>query len=795
MSKYGIKRGHRNVSKYFGGSSKENPAFGYEKIHRSPGKLTTTLPTLSAILFLLTACGNDDGVVISVSPQPVASPTNLPISGLDMAGMDCFKVKVNTGNTLLTSTPTVVQNETSLQLQPALNVVPAENVEGPVTGEITLGTLKTVVDWLKVQRCDKQVTFNFVLNVDTHAPVCEEGSQNDGGSVLLQCDNDGDVIDVQTGQVIAHVGSTAVVPVDQLARTRDVVVQDAAGNISQPTTLSLATDVQQIPGQIRVNPQTKIVEIEIMSNGWAIIDVNGVQTLVSPGNSWLGISGANGNSVPVNNLHGRDTQLLIQVPPQGQPIVQITDLQVKGGNYVATASCVVPTSISESNCIISFGGETNIIEGNGTVAEIKTDAIIGGSHEMPVTACDTVGDCATPLVVQVPAYQPFDGAGVFTTRKEGKNDFQVVVQHPDPTSSLEPQSSPVVNQDNAAMQVTWVKKFVNSLMPSKVTKTVDCKPNAAKSNTNVTVFDCRAAKHGTVTAGAKIKEKGGEEVFIASQPAVIENLPVLSRGALELLPPVTFISLALLGIILVKRAKNNMESGANATRVRSFFNNINVVGTGSELHDNMDYYLKALSAKGYATDFYRRLIIQKVSFREIESEIRDFTHMYGYSPDALSLFINKYIKITGKDTIENLRGFIEERDDLLGMLLGRLNEFLGMVAQSGEEGMVNLSSQVVRDEKMFDFLKSLYELRDDRDHWFWKEANREVSDKEKGMKREFPNIRRKTIELILLANLREKGELEDRRWGKWISFFNKKRRGADLHRKEVLEIVKKVNLV
>lgn len=787
-----MKHGHRKVSRYSSGSSKENPFYGSERKWRSPGKLTTRLTTISVILFLLTACGNDEGIVISVSPQPVANPMDLPISGVDMNGMDCSKVKIETGGNLLVGSPTVVQNEKSLQLEPALSVVPAEDVEGPVTGEITLGTLKTMIDWLKVQRCDKQVTFNFVLNVDTHAPVCEEGSQDGGSSVLLQCDNAGNVIDVQTGQVIAHVGSNAVVPIDPLSRTRDVIVQDAAGNISQPTTLSLATNCQQIPGQIRVNPQTQQVEIEIMCDGPAMINVNNNQTQVGPGNNWLGISGANGQNVPVD-FHGRQTQLSIQVAPQGQPFAQITNLRIEGGNVIADASCVVP--LLGDQCVISFAGETNTIPGNGAVAQIRTDAKIGQSHDEPITVCDTIGDCAPPLTTQVPAYLPFEGAGVFTTRQEGKRDFQVVIQHPDSSGSLEPQDDPIAIQDNAAMEVPWVNWWVSTFTPSKATKPVDCKPNTSSSNANVTVFDCRGARHGTVNVGANIKEKGGEAVFLASQPGLPEKLPVLSKMSLEAAPYGAIMMVALLGTIAFKKIKSKMESSANITRVRSFFEIINAFRTGKELHENMDYYLKALSSKGFAADFFKRLIIQKVSFEKIESEMRDFAYMHGYNPDALLLFIKNYVKVTSKDAVKNLKRFIEERDDLLGMLLGRLDEFLGTVAQAGEDGMVNLNSRVVRDEKIFIFLKSLYELRDDRDHWFWKEANREASDNENGMKREFPNIRRKTIELILLAQLKERGELDERRWGLYIRFFSKARRGSDLLLEDAKKMTKKVQLV
>lgn len=721
------------------------------------GRLRAPAATLFLLSWLMASCGGKEGVQITVGNGFITGEKDINVSGLPQGIMssmspDCTLITISGGADLLKSVP-VIANDFS-----SAHVIPNENVEGSVLGEAQFGSKNPLGG------CRNEFQFDFVLNIDTKPTTCQEVSQS-GGNVTLICDGQGQIIDRNSNQVLATISSPATVPVDQSARTRDVVIVDPAGNRNEME-VNLATTCSQIPGLVRVDPNTKQVQIQLVCDGPGVVTVGNQTTNIATGENWANHSG--GSQLGNVNYKQHNTSFSIGIPSQSPPVIQTNGFRYEGGNLVTDASCI--TALGD-NCTVYLDGNANQIPGNFMPSIVSADAIIGGNRDVTLQACDSLGNCVSGTH-QAPEYAPFRniGASVLTSPKDKL--AQIVITHPDEGKNLSGVEVSVVQHDP-----TENRGFNRIFKKGQtITQQADCQTNQASSGQNITVFDCRLPfASGRLEVNFEAKEVGGGSSGVMVVPSTMPELNILGKLGVESTPYLTGMALAALVAYGIKRThRRYVEAKKDMTKQNflQFMNEYQFPDDPKERKVWFDTYRKNLYVFGNKHNAYERLFIQKMRLKEI-MEMRTAENKQ-YGPEALLTFIDAYVNDDAAESLirTTLKGFGNERLGVLQTLLTNMDQYFESAIRN-TDGVIKIRRKVVENEQFVTLLKKM--LKSKGVEWLWFEADRTMSvldapHSRSGKQRRYPHISKESVRYMLLAYLKLPGN--EKKWTEFYTLFN-----------------------
>jgi hypothetical protein len=722
----------------------------------SVGKLKAPATTLFILSWLMASCKGKNDIEIRLTNDYITGPENIVVSGIPQGATnglspECTVITITGGADLLEAVPVISDDFASV------DVTPKAGVEGPVTGSAEFGKTGTF-------GCKTEHVFPFVLNIDTDPTTCDELSQG-GGNITLMCDGEGQILDKNTGQVLATIASPATVPVDQNARTRSVIVQDPAGN-QKEMTVSLATNCQQVAGVVQFNSETDKVQIQLTCDGPGVVSIGNEKTKVNTGANWANLpqgGGATGNV----NFNEHNTAFSILLTPQNGPTINVQNLRNEGGELVADANCI--TAMGD-NCIISFDGESNTIPGRQQPGKISTDADIGPAHNITVQACDTVGNCSTGTTT-APDYNPFGNIQTRVITDPKNKKAQVIIQHPDEADNIE-EVHVSVNQHDPK-ENRGFNRVLNNKKPIVVQ--ADCNVNAG-SNGNVTIFDCNLPfDSGRLEVRYNAVEAGGGESGAISVPSTMPELGLIRTIGVEASPYATGLMVAALvgvGISRMRHQYKDILADRGRQEFLQFMNEYTFPQDTKERQEYVNYFRKELVLFGNKRNAYEKLFNLKLKLKEV----MDLTIPVNtdYNPESLFLFFKSYLNDQAAESLmrTTLKDFDREREGVKQTLLTNLDQYIQSAIAITDQ-TVEVRRKALINDKFIDLLKMV--LRSPDNGWFWEEAKRTIPvpnvrtiQTEKHKK--YPHISKASVRYLLLAYLKDTKSM-DKHWDEYYELF------------------------
>lgn len=733
----------------------ENRAALKKEALGSRASLRLPITTLFILSWLTASCSGKKDVNISLSSNYITEAGDLTVSGLpqelvSQLSPDCTVITLTGGADLLNQVP-IVSDDFHI-----VSVDPKMGQEGTVSGDAQFGT--------KGLFGCKSESFPFSIQVDTKPTNCAPmafGSNN----ITLMCDGEGQVLDKNTNEVLATIASPATVAIDPNVRSRNVVVQDPAGNEVEME-VSLPTDCQQVPGLVRFNDETGSVQIQLFCNGSGSATVGGKSTNVMTGENWVDLPGGQPAAGNVN-FKNTNTTFSILLPPQGAPSLQIGNVRNEGGRMVADVSC--QTSLGDT-CSITLDGEATNASGKNVPTSVSADADIGEAHDVTLSACDTLGNCVTTNV-PAPAYKPFDGAlGTAVVNAKAKN-VRVSVVHNDPGRNIS-NVSVSLSQHDPAEGRGFNRIFKKG---EEIVVQGSCVSVPGASNGNVTIFDCNLPfRSGPVTLSYNITEAGGAQSGNILIPADIRQTSIIEKGLIESGPIGAGVITALALLYGIDRSiKGYKEASRERTRqdILEFMNKYQFPDDVKERTRYYDYYRSKLNLFGTKRNAYEKLLKQKLRLREIWLAFSNPANV-GFNSRLLATFIDTYASDKGSESLlkTTLANLAMEREAVLQNLLVSLDAHIGGAVKKVGENF-HIRKDVLEDPEFIGLMKKILGLKDK--DWFWEEAGKTMptidQDQRQGKRKKYPHISKESIRYLLVAyeKLPHKGD----RWTELFTLF------------------------
>lgn len=697
-----------------------------------------------AIELLATAC-TPQAFQAPIEAGPITGTTDIAINGIpanlqgSLSG-DCVKFQFDQNGPMIQG----------VQLNfnpPSAHIVPAPGSEGVVTGKALIGMKNG-----DGTCTDPAAEVAVRVTIDTDPTVCTQQSAQ-GETAVFQCDGPGVFQD--NGQTVASInGNQAVVNMGG-ARAKDFVVSDTVGNTSVAHG-ALPTDCQVKP-EIRIDPPSGQAQMHVVCNGPGDASTAAGSAPILNNEAWVPVPPGSKDFPVTVKFNAFQTTASGHVPDLQPPVLNQGVLSIAGGKNTETVAC--QTALQDT-CTVQFGPATVSLPGDGAhTAPAAFPATLGEQPAVQVKACDTLGNCSAPVLVQPGPYKPFDGARIEGVRT-GDNQLTVRVAHaPDTAGNLAGPGSLHGQQERPFRDVPWVQDVFTFGQEHGIFPSTDVNCFPTQQTSEATIFTCNTPhSHGTVhLSGALVDANGNWSPAVQGMVPVPDFPGPVIRAAEAAIPAGLSVGLLIIAIefyLLYQLHRTNK----NRSRRQEAMDIVNSPGLPKE---------KALTAleeelhkdRGWQANEVIAMLGQKKILEGIRAKVEKPKRMFDARPFAQ--FRETFAGQDKEELIEHdYVPFVKETEQTERMVMARLDEVIASLAENDGRYIIG-NNQNDRDESIR-FLMDIY--RDGEESWFWQKASQKKqlwkNDKPQGEVPIYPHLTRENLECAIINFHVQNGTLD-----------------------------------